>query len=129
MWGKGISDNEILRQGISEVSASCLSPSNNVLRSLFVYPVSTLLSNIQYDNSYTQYISSKPFYETLAYKVRVMQWLKTLVGRFPHTHNQPALFSLITILIAIAAARDNPYSRAGYYTIRLPAAKCRGNPP
>jgi hypothetical protein len=129
MWGKGISDNEILRQGISEVSASCLSLSNNVLRPLFVYPVFTLLSNIQYDNSYTQYISSKPLYETPAYKARVIQWLKTLVGRFPHTHNQPALFSLITILIAIAAARDNPYSRAGYYITRPVAVRCRGNPP
>jgi hypothetical protein len=52
-----------------------------------------------------------------------------IVDWYPHTHNHSTLFSSIFIFIAIAAARDNPYSRAGYYTIRPPAAKCRGNPP
>jgi len=83
----------------------------------------------QSKNFYIPYISSKLLQQVPAYKASTMQWLKTLVGRFPHTHNQPTLFSLYHFLIAMAAARDNPNSRAGRY-ITMPAlVRCRGNPP
>lgn len=47
----------------------------------------------------------------------------------PHTHDHSTLFSSITILQIMATAREQTVSRAGHYTIRPPAGRCRGNPP
>lgn len=47
----------------------------------------------------------------------------------PHTHDHSTLFSSITILQLMATAREQTVSRAGHYTIRPPAGRCRGNPP
>lgn len=48
---------------------------------------------------------------------------------YPHTHDHSTLFSSITILQVMATAREQTVSRAGHYTIRPPAGRCRGNPP
>jgi hypothetical protein len=86
-------------------------------------------STTQSNKFYLPYIPPKLLQLVPAYKAKALQWLKSLVGRFPHTHNQPTLFSLYHFLIAMAAARDNPNARAGRYITMPAVVRCRGNPP
>jgi hypothetical protein len=133
MLGRKGNRNVLKQLNTLSLLKACLHRGNKATRAfLFIptFPVGNHTSSTtQSKHYYLPYIFSKLLPHVPAYKARAAQWLKTLVGRFPHTHNQPTLFSLYYFLIAMAAARDNPNARAGRY-ITMPAVlRCRGNPP